>query len=164
LEGKARPANAPEQVGFAHLCYLKKGYVLAARFYADALAAQPKLADDLKAGDRYDAACCAALAAAGRGEDASQLDDEERGRQRKQALDWLRANLVLRGKQAESGTPQTRADVRKTLRHWMEDADLAGVREKDALGKLPEAERAEWQMLWGDVEATLKKAGDSGKK
>ena len=43
-----------------------------ARLYAAAFAADPKLADDLKAGHRYNAACFAALAAAGQGEDAGQ--------------------------------------------------------------------------------------------
>jgi len=41
----------------------------------------------------------AALAAAGQGEDAAKLDDKERTRLRKQALDWLRADLALRRKQ-----------------------------------------------------------------
>jgi hypothetical protein len=69
----------------------------------------------------------------------------------------LRADLALWGKQAEGGTPQARALVQKTLRHWQEDADLAGLRDAAALAKLPEAERAEWKKLWADAEETLKK-------
>jgi hypothetical protein len=32
------------------------------------------------------------------------------------------------------------------------------------LAKLPEAGRAEWQKLWADVDETLKKAAEPGKK
>jgi hypothetical protein len=38
----------------------------AARWYSEAFAAQPKLADDLNAGHRYEAACAAALAGVSR--------------------------------------------------------------------------------------------------
>jgi superkiller protein 3 len=159
LNGEARPADAAEQVGLAGLCLTKKRYTDATRFFADAFKAQPKLAEDLQAGHRYNAACAAALAAAGQGENSGKLDDKERARLRQQALGWLRADLALWGKQVESATPQARAAVQKTLRHWQEDPDLVGLRDAAALAKLPEAERAEWEKLWADVEATLKKAG-----
>jgi serine/threonine-protein kinase len=163
LNGEARPADAAEQVGLAGLCHIKKRYTDATRFFADAFKAQPKLAEDLQAWHRYKAACVAALAAAGQGEDAARLDDKERAHLRQQALGWLRADLNAWSQQAEGGTPQTRALVQKTLLYWKEDTDLAGLRDAAALAKLPEAERAEWQKLWADVEATLKKAGEGGK-
>ncbi len=118
------------------------------------------MADDLQAWDRYNAACCAALAAAGQGEGGAKLDDKERGRLRQQSLGWLRADLILWDKQVQAGTPQVRAGVQKTLEHWMEDADLMGVRDAAALAKMPEVERAEWKKLWADVEALRKKAGE----
>jgi tetratricopeptide (TPR) repeat protein len=164
LQGKSRTADAAEQVSLAGLCLLKKRYTDATRFFAGAFKAQPQLADDLQAGHRYNAACAAALAAAGQGGDAARLDDKDRASLRQQALGWLRADLALWGKQAERGTPQTRAAVQKTLQHWQEDADLARLRDAAALAKLPEAERAEWQKLWADVEATLNKAGKGEKK
>ena len=46
----------------------------------------------------------------------------------------------------------------QTLKHWQQDADLAGVREGEALAKLPEEEQKAWQDLWSDVETLLKKA------
>ena len=70
---------------------------------------------------------------------------------------------MLRGKALEGGTPQARAAVQKTLRHWQQDTDLAGVRDAAALAKLPEPGRAEWQKLWADVAALLKKAEAGGK-
>ena len=45
----------------------------------------------------------------------------------------------------------------KALRHWQTDPDLAGVRDKAALEKLPDAERADWEKLWSDVAELLKK-------
>ena len=43
------------------------------------------------------------------------------------------------------------------LKHWQKDPDLAGVRDRSALEKLPDAERAEWEKLWADVAELLKK-------
>jgi hypothetical protein len=74
--------------------------------------------NDLRAAHRYNAACAAALAAAGQGEDATKLDNQERVRLRKQALDWLRADLTLRTKQLEGGPPADRAAAQQALRHW----------------------------------------------
>jgi hypothetical protein len=46
------------------------------------------------------------------------------------------------------------------LQHWKQDTDLTGVREADALARLPEAERKQWETLWADVDAKLKLAAD----
>ena len=77
LRGDAQPADAAEQVKFAELCYLKKQHAVAARFYAGAFAAQPTLAGDLQVGTRYNAACSAALASAGRREGADKQNEKE---------------------------------------------------------------------------------------
>jgi tetratricopeptide (TPR) repeat protein len=158
LRGEAVPAAAAERVALAGLCAVHQRYAAAARFYVDALADRPALGDDLQGGHRYNAVRAVALTAAGAGRDAVPLGDEERARMRRQALDWLQADLLLWGKQADTGTPQARAAVVKTLGHWEEDPELAGVRDPAALAKLPEAERAEWKKLWDDVGATLRKA------
>jgi len=57
------------------------------RFHADAFAADPKLADDLRFQHRYNAARWAVLAAAGKGADTKDLDDKARARLRQQARD-----------------------------------------------------------------------------
>src|SRR5262249_46903844 len=129
-----------------------------------AFAAEPKLADDLGAAHRYDAAVIAALAAAGKGEDAAKLEDEGRARLRGQALAWLRTDLRTWTALVEKGTPQDRAFAAKALRHWQTDRELAGVRDAAALAGLPEAERADWQRLWANVQALLEKAGGKGTK
>jgi serine/threonine-protein kinase len=156
LKGDDRPASAVEVLGYAELCSLpfESRLAAAARFFSEAFAADPRLADDRRAGHRYNAARCAALAGCGQGKDADKLDDKEKARLRRQALVWLKAEFVRWARQALSEKSQDWASVRQTLRHWEEDTDLAGVR-GEALAKLPEAEREAWQRLWDEVDALL---------
>ena len=94
------------------------------------------------------------------GEDAGKLDDKERARLRKQALDWLRADLALYTKQLESGTAAARSLVRQRVQHWQKDSDLAGIRDQAALAKLPAEEQKAFTQEAADVAALLKKAGE----
>jgi tetratricopeptide (TPR) repeat protein len=158
LEGKAKPANVGEILSLALSCYGQKRYATAARFYADAIAADSKVADALKAGLRYNAACCAALAAAGQGEEAAKFDGPARARLGQQARAWLCADLALRTKLLANGKPNDRTIVQEQLRHWQTDRDLASVRDAAALAALPADERAAWQQLWADVAALLQRA------
>ena len=135
----------------------------AADLYAAAFAADPRLADDLGTGRRYDAACFAALAAAGQGVDAAKLDDKERSRLRQQALGWLNAGLAAWGNRLDSGPPQARPAIVKTLGQWQQDTDLAGIRDAAALAKLPADEQKVFSQLWADVAALLKKANEKRK-
>jgi hypothetical protein len=158
LKGKQTPADVAEQLALADLCRrYKKRYADAARFYAAAFAAQPALADDLSRRLRYHAAGAAALAGCGQGKDADTVDDEKRTHLRQQALAWLQEELMKWTKVLEDNPDKARAAVQQTLQHWQKDADLTGVR-GDALAKLPEAERKEWQQLWDDVEALRQRA------
>jgi tetratricopeptide (TPR) repeat protein/serine/threonine protein kinase len=158
LKGEAQPADAAEELALAQMCQdHKKRYAAATRFYADAFAAEPKLADDLKQYHRYNAACAAALAVCGQGQDAAKLDDQERARLRRQALTWLRADLAQYAAIVDKGPAQARASVQERLAHWQQDSDFAGVRGA-ALAQLPEAERPPWQKLWAEVEALRKRA------
>jgi serine/threonine-protein kinase len=151
LEGKDKPAGAAECLVFAVLCRSTKRYAAAARLYDDAFAADPKLAEGLGSGRRYNAASYAALAAAGKGIDAPKPDGKGRARLRGQALGWLRADLAAWAKATD------RARVRRTLTHWQQDLALAGVRDKQALAGLPAAERAEWEKLWAEVDGLLRR-------
>jgi tetratricopeptide (TPR) repeat protein len=160
LEGKEKPADDAERLALARLCQepFKKLYASATRFYAEAFANDAKLADGLRAQHRYNAACAAALAGCGKGNDADKLDDQERTRLRTQALDWLRADLAAYDRAVEQGRSQV--IVWQRLTHWQKDADLAGLRDKDALAKSPAEEREACEKLWVDVDALLKKAID----
>jgi tetratricopeptide (TPR) repeat protein len=164
LKGEYQPKDAAGLATLAHVCRGKKLLAAAARLFADAFAADPKVADDLNAQHRYIAACSASIAAASQGDDAARLDDKERTRLRKQALDWLRADLALRSKQLEAGKPADRSQVQSTLRHWQQDSDLASVRDTAALAKLPADERKACAQLWADVAALLKKAETPAQK
>jgi Flp pilus assembly protein TadD len=161
LRGEAQPADAAERLALAQLCQQHKQlYAASARFYAEAFVEQPRLGDDLQAGHRYNAACAAALAGGGQGRDADRLDDQGRARLRRQARDWLRADLAAWTDAVDKAPPQGRPVVRDTLRHWQKDPDLAGLRDPGALARLPEAERQACRKLWADVEALLRKARD----
>jgi serine/threonine-protein kinase len=153
LQGQDKPADAAEELEFASLCRLKRQYAAAARRYAGAFAANASFADDSNTGHRYNAACAAALAGCGRGEDAGSLDEKERARWRRQAQDWLRADLVMHAKHLESSNSPDRTAVQQRMQHWLADADLDGVRGAEAIAKLPTEEREGWTKLWADVEA-----------
>jgi tetratricopeptide (TPR) repeat protein len=165
VEGKARPATAAEGLELASLCRhpARRLHATAARLSAAAFADDPKRAGNLQQQYRYNAACSAALAAAGLAEDARRLPEKERVALRRQALDWLRADLAAYDGLAASDDPRGKAAVRQRLAHWQQDGDFAGVRDPDALAKLPEAERAAWQRLWADVAALRTKAEGKGK-
>ncbi len=163
LKGEARPQDAAERIKLAWLCQQPhKGlYHAAARFYAEAFAEQPKRASDMAKQHRYNASCAATLAAAGQGKDGQDLDDKERSRSRQQALDWLKADLAEWSRLAETGVPEVRPRVRKTLEHWLKDPDLSTIRDAAELAKLPEVEGQAWQQFWKDVEKLLAKARDA---
>ncbi|MFO0848263.1 MAG: tetratricopeptide repeat protein [Gemmataceae bacterium] len=157
LKGGYSPATNTERVGLAEWCQKKKQYHAAARLFADALAADPKLAGTGRTQIHYDAACAAALAAAGKSEDAGKLDDAERTRLRTQALGWLKADLADWAKRVEAGPPAARNEAKLHLGHWQKDSDLASVRDKEELSKLPADEQTAFTQLWADVAALLKK-------
>ena len=158
LRGEDKPGDNAERLTFAQMCYDTKRFANATRLWAEALAADSKLGDDRQAGHRYNAACAAALAAAGAGKDEAQPDEMGKGKLRVQALDWLMAELAASAKCLDGGDPKLRDQVARTLQHWKSDTDLTGIRDREALTKLPEAERIAWQSLWADVEGLLKKA------
>jgi serine/threonine-protein kinase len=157
LNGEAGPAGAAEGAALAQFCWEhRRLYAAAARLYADAFAADPKLAADLSQQHRYNAACSAALAAAGQGEDAKRLPDKAVAMLRRQAIGWLRDDLALYAKLAE-GDAAAKQFVRQHLTHWREDTDLASVRDPAALDRLSDDERAAWRRLWEDVAALRQK-------
>jgi serine/threonine-protein kinase len=82
----------------------------------------------------------------------------ERARLRKQALDWLRADLALRAKSLESGTPAEDAKVQGVMRRWQQVPDLAGIRDPAALVQLPAGERNACEVLWVEVQALIDRA------
>jgi serine/threonine-protein kinase len=158
LAGAIRPGDALETLDFARICYDKGLHAASARLWAEALLADPKLADDLQVGHRYDAACAAALAGCGRGRDRPTLDEASRTRWRRQALQWLEADLAACSRMLECGPPRARQSVPGRLRHWKTDPDLAGLRDREGLAEMPEHERKACRALWARVDAMLTQA------
>jgi hypothetical protein len=160
-QGMAAAASAAERAQLGWLCKqpYKQLNAAAARFYADAFTAEPKLAEDLRTRHRYNAACAAVVAGCGRGKDADKLDEREQARLRRQGLAWLRADLAARSKSLKRDGAKVQPVVRQTMQQWLADTNFAGVRDPKALAKLPEAERQDWQKLWADVQELLAKAG-----
>jgi serine/threonine protein kinase/Flp pilus assembly protein TadD len=159
LKGEARPKDQNERLGFAILCARKQLNRASFRLYHEALAAEPSLADAAAGeGHRYSAACVAALAGSGKGEDAGNLPVTEREGMRQRALAWLEADLEACGKRLDRDASKVRPWIAHTMRHWLHDPDFAGVRGEKALEQLPEEERSGWRKLWQEVEALGKKA------
>jgi eukaryotic-like serine/threonine-protein kinase len=158
LQGKDKPASVGECLQFAQVCRIRKRYTAAARLAAEAFSRAPALAADLRIHHRYNAACAAALAGCGLGADALERSDAERTEWRKQAREWLQADLALWTKKFDTCTAVDRLLVHKSMRHWQVDPDLAALRDPSALDKLSAAERTQWLALWNDVTAVLGRA------
>jgi serine/threonine-protein kinase len=177
FRGEHQPLDNDERLALVGVCQFQGRYHTAARLYADAFAADPKLVDTLTAdcrsraalGDkqpvgrleelatecRYPAARCAALAGCGRGADGAKLSEAERTRWRRQARDWMRADLAMWARTLNGGSRAARSLIRKMLLHWQADPALAGLREGNALKTLSDEEGKEWTALWQEVDGLL---------
>jgi hypothetical protein len=142
-----------EHLAGAQAAYEQQRFLLATRLWSDELASDPKLGDDRQSQIRYNAARAAALAAAGEGKDAAKLDAPAKPKLRRQALDWLKAELVAWRRVLDAGPLQDRPNVGAKLSDWQKESALAGIRDGAAIAKLPEDEQALWQALWADVES-----------
>ena len=128
-------------LGFAQLCYEKKLHGASARLWAEAFQAQPKLADDMKVQQPLQRRLRRGAGRLGQGKDDPPLDEAAKARWRKQAIDWLKADLAAWSKILEAARTQARQSIVQTLQHWKADTDLAGLRDAAALAKLPEDEQ-----------------------
>ena len=159
LRGEVRPADAVERVDLAQVAEEKGLHAMAARLFAEAFTANPSMAEDLEAGYRYNAACSAVLAGCGKGKDQPPPDESARIQLRRQALDWLEADLAARSRIVANRSPDRGSASRRgpvlDLEHWKHDPDLAGVRDRTALKELSPADQASWRAFWADVGRVL---------
>jgi serine/threonine-protein kinase len=183
LRGECQPRDNHERIALLSVCQFEGLDAVAARLYEDAFSADPNLAEDLAAqclrragrrGEkpagrledlgtecRYPAVRCAARAGCGLANDGASLGESERAHWRKQARDWLRADLALWDKMLSGDSPPARDFAEKMLARWQADPDLAGLREPGGLGALSADERADCVALWkevGSVRARVRKA------
>jgi serine/threonine-protein kinase len=181
LQGNYQPQENDERIALLGICQARGLYGAVARLYADAFAADPRLADSMtaechhfatlayrdpsdpirafNAACRYLAARCAALAGCGLGKDGAKLSEAGRTRWRKQARAWLRADLAMWATKLDGDSPLERNLARRMLTYWQADPDLAGLREPSALDELSTDERKDCFALWHEVRAVLKRTG-----
>jgi serine/threonine-protein kinase len=156
VAGLGTPASPEERLGLAEVCLLKRLPRAATQFYEEAFAAEPALANTLDS-HRYNAACAAALASRGQGQDTGKLNEGQRQRLRSRAFAWLRAELTQWDKQPNNSTAASRQEVQRVLLHWQRDPDLEGVRDPERLAQLPQAEQDAWRDLWAEVGKMLQR-------
>ena len=159
LQGEAAPADAGERIALAKFCQeRKKLFAAAARFYAAGFAAEPKRADDLARGLATTPPAPPHWPAVARARTPPRSMRRSAHRLRRQALDWLGADLAAWARVLDNDAKKATPALARQLRRWLADADFAALRGDKALAQLPEAERQPWQKLWHDVTDLLSRA------
>jgi hypothetical protein len=156
LGGKRLFRDNTERLEVAKLCGEAGLAAAGARLYAEAIAAEPTIVEDRVIRPRCYGAFLAAWAGCEPTRDDPPPNESERARLRRQALDWLRGEMVTWIPMLESGRPTgDRRDAAAALRGWMNTHELAGVRDTEALAALREDERNAWQALWDEAAARV---------
>jgi tetratricopeptide (TPR) repeat protein len=155
VAGRSDPANPDEAFRAIRqaLHPSRQQYSRSVKLYTWAFAANPALADDLASRRRYDAARCAALAAAGKDKELPKVETAEWGHLTGLAMKWLQADLTLMTTQAKG--PKRQGQVGEWLTHWKKDPDLASVRDPAALAAMTPPNRPAWEALWREVDTLL---------
>src|SRR5262249_31948760 len=137
LAGEAHTESPSELAQLAEFAPVwKRLHLASAEWLREAFTSDPQLADNTARAYRYTASCAAILGAATKAVDA--MSDEDRVAWRKQARDWLTADLAELRKRSESKTPNPGVDFPQNhrslsayLSHWLRDSDLAGIRDAE---------------------------------
>ncbi len=158
VKGQEESVQSQQRLAYARHCQQTERLCASARFYWEAFALDPALADDFAAANRYHAGCVAALAGMGRSRDAAAVNETERASWRRQALDWLRADLKAYRQLMDESAGKASRTIAHRRDYRLNGTYLDGVRGPGALGKLPEAERTEWARFWQEVEALRQQA------
>ncbi|VTT98861.1 serine threonine protein kinase : Tetratricopeptide repeat protein,protein kinase family protein OS=Singulisphaera acidiphila (strain ATCC BAA-1392 / DSM 18658 / VKM B-2454 / MOB10) GN=Sinac_4434 PE=3 SV=1: Pkinase: TPR_1 [Gemmataceae bacterium] len=151
LEGKRQPRDNDERLALIGVGRFENRFAALARIYAEALAADPKLAEIHRAA----AARVAVQAGCGRGIDTGGLSETERRNWRAQARKWLREELSALTGALDRDPTKHRDRVRQTLTAWQNEPELAGIREPAELEKLLAGEKAECRNLWDEVKTVF---------
>jgi tetratricopeptide (TPR) repeat protein len=144
---RLQPKYAPAYSKLAVILHDAGRYAAGQKAMVDAIREHPDLARDPRTYLRYNAACLSMSCADGLG--ASAPPEAERPAYRKQALDFLTADVAAVRKVADKDPAQGH----KLMQVWLADKDLDSVREPTAVGRLPSDERDAWNRLWTAVRA-----------
>jgi hypothetical protein len=148
LAGKERPRDTADALRLAEGCRQQGHFSTAVHLFEGVL---PGLSAEDVPTHLHHAACAAARAATRAGESTP-----EAGKRRAQALAWLRDGLS----RLESLLRSRRFEVVRQLKHWQRDPDLSGLRDAEALSRLPPAEKDALVAFWARVEQiALDRAG-----
>jgi serine/threonine protein kinase/Flp pilus assembly protein TadD len=159
LADKVQFTTAQECVTCAEYCITRRRlYETAARLYARSFEMDPGLEENPALPHRFNAACAAARLATDPREE--NLSDEQAAPWRTQALRWLAAELQALQMRAAHKDSQPGEIIQNTLFRWLQDPDLAGIRDSDSMKSLPEKERETCAELWREVRSLLAKLGN----
>ena len=153
--GTIKPADNSERILVARICIYHGKFAEGARFYAAAIAADPKLVDDPGELHAFRAATAAARAARGDG-DGQKLDEAERSQFRKQAITLLQTVLGSVGKALPTAALDPWRGLKSLLYRCKATADLAVIRDPGQINKLPADEQARCNAFWSDLDKLLK--------
>jgi tetratricopeptide (TPR) repeat protein len=143
---------------YADWCSRRQFFAASAGLWSAALEVDSSLSEGPDRNCRFRAACAAAMAGCGQGKDDPPPDETAKTKLRRQAMEWLKADLTALSKLLEGGKPDDPSRCMQMLRTWKDEPGLAGVRDEANLRKFSDEERTEWQTLWRDVEALLIRA------
>ena len=159
-----RPRTAADRLQLAQRAFDKTLYATAAKLWADALNADPKLGDDRQVQHRYNAACAAALAGSSKGKDHPAPDVAAKAKLREQALSWLKAELGRAGPRCSRartnsnvGSSPRRSTTGSKIPIWPASATTP------AWPRCPTGTRRPVQ-LWNEVEGLLINVETAGSK
>jgi len=156
-EGDSTPPK--DLLTFAKIASIKKRYSGAAALYRDALERQPALQDsrDILVGQsqRYYAACSAALAGLGKGEDAADLDSASRARWRHRAIKWLHEDLAALQRKYSTENQQSSKRLAQALKSWRRGA-LKFLENEETMTAIPASEIQAWTALRTAVDRRIK--------
>jgi tetratricopeptide (TPR) repeat protein len=151
LQGRHAPQNGNERLTFAALCAARHDLLSAARLYAETLKEQPALCDDRALQNRFRAAQCAARIAG-----STTVDEATKTQWRRQAREWLNAELLVWSNTISTGAASDRSQAAAALHDWKTIVELEAVRGPQFLNKLTKEESASWLSLWAEVDRLCK--------
>ncbi len=150
LAGTDRPSLA-DGTDIGGVAFVTGRYVAGATIFARIFEEHPTAARD-RMGLASFAARAAALAGTREGKDTGALDAAARAAWRRQAIEWLRVDLLVLRANAERGNAAAAREVLLALRG---ERDLAGIRGSEELERLPPDEQEACRALWRDAEVLL---------
>ncbi len=161
LAGELVLSDPVEELALARVAYTRNLHVEAATLAESAFEREPTLAEEWQRGDRYNAACSALLASAGKekGDDAI-IDDQRRIIWRSKGIAWLKAEHDAWLRRLQDGSTDMAEEVIRWMNHWKSDPDLASIRGDEAIGQLPEETQVQCRAFWREVEELLDLAQD----